>query len=230
MLLGGGKMGFNFPAPNLTSFGETIQVLQESETLYTPTPKAVIDFSDVELPEFNENDFTTYNEASGIDINQTDILTYLNVVFGYSEYSSDEEPRFVAWRSFPEKTEDKANEDKKPVVKFTPLQADYEKQIVLWSKWAAENNYSSYVIPCTTKVTGGKEEDILESGVIVVDIDNGDISKKLNHLKKYLGQPSLIVSSGGIKSNGEKKLHLYYRLSEFTGELDKLIKARHEIA
>lgn len=223
-------MGFNFPAPNLTSFGETIQVLQESETLYTPTPKAVIDFSDVELPEFNENDFTTYNEASGIDINQTDILTYLNVVFGYSEYSSDEEPRFVAWRSFPEKTEDKANEEKKPVVKFTPLQADYEKQIVLWSKWAAENNYSSYVIPCTTKVTGGKEEDILESGVVVVDIDNGDISKKLNHLKKYLGQPSLIVSSGGITSNGEKKLHLYYRLSEFTGELDKLIKARHEIA
>lgn len=219
-------VNYNFPAP---VFEQEPTFLQEPAAEFN-TPAKIIDLNDVEMPEFTEDDFTSYNEASGIEINQTDILTYLDVVFGYSEYSSDDEPRFVAWRSFPEKEEDKKNETKKPVVKFTELKPDYEKDIIVWTNWAAENNYSSYVIPCTTKAQGGKEEDIFETGVIVIDIDNGDITKKLEHLKRYLGTPTLIISSGGYTGKGEKKLHIYYRLSEFTNDLQTVVKIRHEIA
>ena len=98
-------VNYNFPAP---VFEQEPTFLQEPAAEFN-APAKIIDLNDVEMPEFTEDDFTSYNEASGIEINQTDILTYLDVVFGYSEYSSDDEPRFVAWRSFPEKEEDKKN-------------------------------------------------------------------------------------------------------------------------
>ena len=50
--------------------------------------------------------------------------------------------------------------------------------------------------------------------MIVVDLDEGDIAAKRDHLIEHVGAPTLEVASGGVTAAGEPKLHLYWRLAE----------------
>jgi hypothetical protein len=67
---------------------------------------------------------------------------------------------------------------------------------------------------------------------IIVDLDAGDIPAKLEHLVSSLGQPTLIVESGGRTKDGANKLHVWWKLTEVAeGEdLARLCKLRGEIA
>ena len=49
---------------------------------------------------------------------------------------------------------------------------------------------------------------------VVVDLDAGDIAAKLDHLLRHLGEPTLIVESGGRTPEGLDKLHVWWRLTE----------------
>ncbi len=55
---------------------------------------------------------------------------------------------------------------------------------------------------------------------IVVDIDTGDIGAKLTHLTRHLGDPTLIVESGGRTPEGAHKLHVWWKLSEPATDAD----------
>ncbi|MEJ8570764.1 phage/plasmid primase, P4 family [Microbaculum marinum] len=55
---------------------------------------------------------------------------------------------------------------------------------------------------------------MVQTGVILVDLDHGDIAAKRDHLVRHLGHPSLEVASGGITDDGQAKRHLYWRLIE----------------
>jgi hypothetical protein len=49
---------------------------------------------------------------------------------------------------------------------------------------------------------------------MVVDLDTGDIAAKLSHLLQHLGEPTLIVESGGRTAEGAAKLHVWWKLTE----------------
>ena len=49
---------------------------------------------------------------------------------------------------------------------------------------------------------------------LVVDLDEGDISAKRDHLIRNLGPATLTIESGGLTEAGQPKLHLWWKLTE----------------
>lgn len=98
---------------------------------------------------------------------------------------------------------------------------------------AANQGCGVYVVPCT--VGPGKParaENVLQTCVIVMDLDKGDIKGKRAHAVRALGKPSLEIASGGVTESGQQKCHLYWRLTEAaTGsDLDRVRSLRELIA
>lgn len=92
---------------------------------------------------------------------------------------------------------------------------------------AAARHEAVYVVPCTVAKPGrAKEEDIVATSVLLIDIDAGDTDVKRDHLIRHLGTPTMIVASGGVTDEGNTKYHLYWRLSE-AAEGDDLKRAVH---
>lgn len=90
-----------------------------------------------------------------------------------------------------------------------------------------------FVVPGVVAAPGrARAADVVASGVLLVDLDAGDIPAKRQHLAERLGAPSLIVASGGRTAEGHEKLHLYWRLTEAAaGEhLALLVRLRGRIA
>lgn len=141
--------------------------------------------------------------VSNTPFDPADIRRYCDVVFGYLE-------GFAPIRMFSET----GTADSKPKVVFHPAASVAEKLVQL-VPIAAREMRGLYVIPGTV-VAAGKagDGDVVETGVLVIDIDASDIAGKRQHLEHNLGQPSLIVASGGVTKEGQQKLHLYWRLTE----------------
>src|SRR5680860_1704570 len=80
---------------------------------------------------------------------------------------------------------------------------------------AADTGCGVYVVPCTVgEGQSARTENILQTCVIVIDLDKGDIDRKRTHAVHHLGKPSLDIASGGITEAGQQKCHLYWRLTE----------------
>lgn len=153
-----------------------------------------------------------------VDHPQIDVVainTYCEVVFGYLD-------GYVPLRLVGEKGTQHSNVTQEF---FAPK--DLAQKIAGIAPQAAARNEAVYVVPCSVGQTGSsKEHDILATGVLVVDIDEGDTDAKRDHLIRHLGTPSLIVASGGITADGHVKYHLYWRLSE-AAEGEDLKRAVH---
>lgn len=131
------------------------------------------------------------------------INTYCNVVFGYLE-------GYVPLRLIGEK----GTSNSRVTPEYLRPQ-DIATRIGRIAPQAAARQEAIYVVPCTVAQPGrAKEEDIVATGVLVIDIDTGDTDAKRDHLIRYLGTPTMIVASGGITEEGNTKYHLYWRLSE----------------
>jgi hypothetical protein len=91
---------------------------------------------------------------------------------------------------------------------------------------AARAARAVYVVPGTVALgSSGKADEIRSTGVVLIDLDDGDIERKRTHLERYLGGPSMVIASGGRTHSGDQKLHLYWRLTE-AAEGDDLARVR----
>ena len=98
---------------------------------------------------------------------------------------------------------------------------------------ASDARRALYVVPVTTASRGSaKAEDLLETAVLPIDLDVGDIAAKRAQLVQWLGEPTLAVASGGSTDAGQRKLHLYWRLTEAARGDDLAVVAalRQELA
>jgi P4 family phage/plasmid primase-like protien len=131
------------------------------------------------------------------------IRSYVDVVFGYLE-------GLVPIRAFAEK----GTPQQKPVTEFQPIDKAADRLCQLAPR-ASDTQRALYVVPGTVACPGtARAEDIIQTGVLVIDLDHGDIAAKKAHLVRHLGTPSLTISSGGRTADGQAKLHLYWRLTE----------------
>lgn len=137
------------------------------------------------------------------EVEPPSVRTYCDVLFGYLE-------GFVPIRLLPEA----GTPDQKPRLEF-PDSATVADRLIDLAARAAEGQRGVFVVPGTVATAGSaKAKDIVQTGVVLVDLDDGDISGKTTHLVRHLGQPSLEVASGGTTAEGQAKLHLYWRLTE----------------
>jgi len=152
-----------------------------------------------------------------------DIKIFIHVLFsGCSGY--------IPCRSFAEKGIDKFNKPHNVWFEADDARIDNCHR---FTKQAGGRHMGCFVIPGTVNKAGqAGSNDIIEMQALLIDIDEGDTEEKLNILTDTLGQPTLIVESGGITKEGKAKLHVYWQLWHVVSgdDLKKLLELRHKIA
>ena len=140
--------------------------------------------------------------AERVKPNPEMIAAFTQMVFGYCDH-------LVPVRALAEK----GGGDQMPHTPFMDCDAALADKLVIQAGWAADNGMALFVVPGTVAASGeARAEHIVQTQVVLVDLDHGDISAKHGHLARHLGEPSLVVASGGVTPEGQRKLHLYWRL------------------
>ena len=160
--------------------------------------------------------------ADRVKPNPEMIAAFTQMVFGYCDH-------LVPVRALAEK----GGGDQMPHTPFMECDAALADKLVIQAGWAADNGMALFVVPGTVAASGeARAEHIVQTQVVLVDLDHGDIAAKHEHLARHLGDPSLVVASGGVTPEGQRKLHLYWRLSEPAegDDIATVCRARHMIA
>lgn len=131
------------------------------------------------------------------------IRTWADIVFGYLD-------GLVAVRLISEK----GTPNQKPVTAYYSVE-NLADELVRLAPHAFPKQRAVFVVPGTVDRAGSaKVDDIRQTGVLLADLDDGDIDAKRNHLVLHLGGPTLEVASGGRTDEGQIKRHLFWRLTE----------------
>ena len=170
----------------------------------TPT-----DASHENLLHFNPwrdfNDASPIDDVFGDEPDPLQIAQFMDVVFGYSD-------GLIPVRSFIDKGQ---GIDGRPHNIWIDADSTAAEKMSTFAAWASREGAAVYVIPGTVAAPGqAKAAEILQMQAVVVDIDNGDIAAKRAHLERHLGLPSMVVESGGITPEGQRKCHVWWKLSE----------------
>lgn len=123
---------------------------------------------------------------------------------------------------------EKGIEGVKAVLPFVPVTSVAEV-ILQQAETAARNGRGVFVVPGSVgQNRRARAEDVIQSAVVLVDLDEGDIAGKLAHLEAHLGPATLVVASGGCTEEGQAKLHGYWRLTRRAeeAELARLVRLR----
>lgn len=156
------------------------------------------------------NPWRDFNDAVSLEElylepDRAQIEAFLDVVFSYCD-------GLVPVRSFVEKGQ---GLEGKPNNIWIEADASALEKMATFAHWAGREGAAVYVIPGTVAESGqAKSADIAAMQAIVVDIDTGDIGAKLTYLTQHLGDPTLVVESGGRTAEGAHKLHVWWKLSE----------------
>ena len=154
-------------------------------------------------------------------INAEAISAYVEMVFGYLE-------GFVPIRALAET----GTGDRSPQASYRRI-ADLSGALVGMAAKAADDHRGLYVVPGTVEQPGSaKAADIIQTGVLVVDLDTGDIDAAVAHLTAHVGPPTLDVASGGTTEAGQTKRHLYWKLTEAASrdDLERIRALRETLA
>ena len=180
--------------------------------------------SDNVIPLWNDfNDAAPQADPFDLEPDRAQIETFLDVVFGYCE-------GWIPLRGFIDKGQ---GIDGRPHNAWIEADGALIDKAMNFAAWAAREGAAFYVVPGTVAATGqAKSADVVQMQTILVDLDAGDITAKLEHLIRHLGDPTLIVESGGRTPEGIDKLHVWWRLSEPAEDEDiaLLCRLRGDIA
>ncbi|CTQ45685.1 AAA family ATPase [Roseibium aggregatum] len=158
-----------------------------------------------------------------IEVSRADIEVFVETLYGHSD-------GFIPLRAFPEKgTDTKVT----PRLHWVPNDDKVVDAVYAFAQECAKNRMAAYVIPGTVAEYGqAKADQIRETGTILIDIDAGNVDEKLAAATEALGEPSLIVESGGRTEEGYGKIHVYWKLDESMWDEDvkTASRVRHELA
>ncbi|MBZ0325479.1 MAG: hypothetical protein K8F57_04710, partial [Alphaproteobacteria bacterium] len=145
------------------------------------------------------NDAAPQADPFEVEPDAEQIAVFLDVVFGYCE-------GWVPLRGFVDKGQ---GIDGRPHNAWIEIDDNLLEKAVAFAGWAAREGAAFYVVPGTVAETGkAKAADVRQMQTVLVDLDAGDIAAKLDHLIRHLGEPTLLVESGGRTSDGLDKLHV----------------------
>ena len=172
----------------------------------TPPP---IDQHKENLIHFNPwrdfNDAVSLVDVFGDEPDPAQIAQFMGVVFGYCD-------GLIPVRSFIDKGQ---GIDGRPHNIWIEADQATPDKMATFATWASREGAAVYVIPGTVVAPGqAKAAEVLQMQTVVVDIDTGDIAAKRAHLERHLGQPTMVVESGGVTPEGQHKAHVWWKLSE----------------
>ncbi|WP_374425423.1 AAA family ATPase, partial [Paracoccus sp. (in: a-proteobacteria)] len=156
-------------------------------------------------------------------VDPAQIALFLDVVFSWCD-------GLIPLRGLPEKG---VTPPPPSDLRWLPADAGAPATVAACAEAAAQISRAIYVIPGTVAQRGeARAGHVLQMQALVVDLDQGDIVAKRDHLIRHLGPATLTVESGGITEGGQKKLHLWWKLSEpaHGADIARLCRLRAEIA
>jgi len=189
-----------------------------SETPETPKEN-LIHFN----PWRDFNDAAPMVDVFGDEPDPEQIAQFMEVVFGYCD-------GLIPVRSFIDKGQ---GIDGRPHNIWLEASENTTDKMVTFANWAAREGAAVYVIPGTVAASGqAKAADILQMQTVVVDIDTGDIAAKRAHLERHLGPPTMVVESGGVTPEGQRKAHVWWKLTEPAegSDIARVTRLRGDIA
>ena len=151
------------------------------------------------------NDAVSQVDVFGDEPDPEQIAQFMDVVFGYCD-------GLIPVRSFIDKGQGIDGRPNNIWIEADTATAD---KMATFATWASREGAAVYVIPGTVAAAGqAKAAEILQMQAVVVDIDSGDIATKRAHLERHLGLPTMVVESGGVTPEGQRKCHVWWKLSE----------------
>ena len=169
------------------------------------------------------NDAAPQIDVFGDEPDPEQIAQFMEVVFGYCD-------GLIPIRSFIDKGQ---GFDGRPHNIWINAGDTVTDKMTTFANWAAREGAAVYVIPGTVDAPGqAKAGDILQMQAVVVDIDTGDIVAKRAHLERHLGPPTMVVESGGVTPEGQRKAHVWWKLTEPAegSDIARVTRIRGDIA
>jgi hypothetical protein len=169
------------------------------------------------------NDAAPQIDVFGDEPDPEQIAQFMEVVFGYCD-------GLIPVRSFIDKGQ---GFDGRPHNIWINAGGTVTDKMTTFASWAAREGAAVYVIPGTVGGPGqAKAGDILQMQAVVVDIDTGDIAAKRAHLERHLGPPTMVVESGGVTPEGQRKAHVWWKLTEPAegSDIARVTRIRGDIA
>jgi hypothetical protein len=105
----------------------------------------------------------------------------------------------------------------------------YQTALQTITTWA-QYHVAAFMVPCVLNQARGISEAVELFTAVQVDLDTGDTDAKCGWLGAYLGQPSMIVNSGGVTETGHLKRHVYYVLKEPVEDVPRITAFRQMLA
>jgi hypothetical protein len=184
-----------------------------------PPPENLVHFN----PWRDFNDAAPQVDVFGDEPDPEQIAQFMDVVFGYCE-------GLIPVRSFIDKGQ---GIDGRPHNIWIEANVAVAGKMATFATWASREGAAVYVIPGTVAEPGqARAAEILQMQTVVVDIDAGDIAAKRAHLERHLGPPTMVIESGGVTTEGQRKAHVWWKLSEPAegDDIRRLCRLRADIA
>lgn len=165
-------------------------------------------------------------------VQEGEIRAYIEMLFGNLFYKPH---HFICVRGIGEKgvpaREGKHQEDMwlQPGLHDAPDEYVIDAIVGYCETWA-QYHIASFIVPCVLGQARGTSEAVELFTAIQVDLDAGDTAAKAGWLQAHLGEPSMVVHSGGMTEAGLPKLHVYYALEEPTSDIHRITELRHMLA
>jgi len=151
------------------------------------------------------NDAAPQIDVFGDEPDPAQIAQFMQVVFSYCD-------GLIPVRSFIDKGQ---GIDGRPHNIWLEADQAAPEKMATFATWASREGAAVYVIPGTVAASGqAKAAEILQMQTVVVDLDTGDIAAKRVHLERHLGSPTMVVESGGVTPEGQRKAHIWWALTE----------------
>lgn len=151
------------------------------------------------------NDAAPQIDVFGDEPDPAKIAQFMQVVFGYCD-------GLIPVRSFIDKGQ---GIDGRPHNIWLEADQAAPEKMATFATWASREGAAVYVIPGTVAASGqAKAAEILQMQTVVVDLDTGNIAAKRAHLERHLGAPTMVVESGGVTPEGQRKCHVWWALTE----------------
>jgi hypothetical protein len=102
------------------------------------------------------------------------------------------------------------------------------------TRWG-ENGIAAFMLP---GIVADKAADDGHAGedrikaftAICLDIDSGNVGEKLDHCRDWIGEPTMVVHSGGVTDMGHNKVHAYWCLTAPTERVKDIGRIRKILA
>src|SRR5690606_28799603 len=169
------------------------------------------------------NDAPCQIDVFGDEPDPEQIAQFMEMVFGNCE-------GLIPVRSFIDKGQ---GIDGRPHNIWIAADGTAPGKMATFAGWAAREGAAVYVIPGTVAESGqAKAADVYQMQAVVVDIDSGDIAAKRAHLERHLGSPTMVVESGGVTPDGQRKAHVWWKLTEPAegDDIARICRLRGDIA